>query len=140
MVTKTQVPMRFYLAAGTYGIKYTTGSRYDFDFPDQTIGSGGIVTTNIPDVGVITIYAKVKWGGSRGSKRAGWPRAVARPGLPRIRTCAINASGSSSHGFAAQVLSVEVLLTRKGFLSIRRVSLHRVHNSAPPFLRRVPWA
>ena len=27
--------------------------------------------------------------------RAGWPWAVARPGLPQIRTCAINASGSS---------------------------------------------
>ena len=32
----------------------------------------------------------------------GSPRAVAHPGLPRIRTCAINASGSSDHGFAAR--------------------------------------
>ena len=32
---------------------------------------------------------------------AGWPRAVTRPGLPQIRTCAIDASGSSNHGFAA---------------------------------------
>ena len=31
-------------------------------------------------------------------------------------------------------------MTRKGFLSIRRVSIHRVHNSAPPSLRRVPRA
>jgi hypothetical protein len=46
------------LPAGTYGIKYAAGSRYDFDLPDQTIGSGGIVTTNIPDAGVITIYAR----------------------------------------------------------------------------------
>lgn len=46
------------LPAGSYGIKYTTGSQYDFNFPDQTIGSSGIVTTNIPDVGVITIYAR----------------------------------------------------------------------------------
>ena len=32
---------------------------------------------------------------------AGWPREVTRPGLPQIRTCAIDAYGSSSHGFAA---------------------------------------
>jgi hypothetical protein len=31
---------------------------------------------------------------------AGWPGAVSRPGLPQIRTCAINASGSSDYGFA----------------------------------------
>ncbi len=46
------------LPAGSYGIKYTTGTRYDFDLPNQTINSGGIVTTNIPDAGVITIYAR----------------------------------------------------------------------------------
>src|SRR5947199_10873353 len=33
-------------------------------------------------------------------KPAGWPRVVAYPRLPRIRTCAINAYGSSSHGLA----------------------------------------
>ena len=32
----------------------------------------------------------------------GSPRAVAHPGLPRIRTCAIDASGSSGQGFAAR--------------------------------------
>ena len=32
--------------------------------------------------------------------RTGWPRAVARPGLPQTRTCAINAFGSSSYPFA----------------------------------------
>ena len=30
----------------------------------------------------------------------GWPRAVARPRLPQIRTCGIPASGSSNHRFA----------------------------------------
>ena len=35
-----------------------------------------------------------------GRKPAGWPRVVAYPRLPRIRTCAINAYGSSSHGLA----------------------------------------
>jgi uncharacterized protein YbcI len=33
-------------------------------------------------------------------KGTGWPRAVARPGLPQTRTCAINAFGSSSYPFA----------------------------------------
>ena len=46
------------LPAGRYGIKYTTGTQYDFDLPDQTIGVGGIVTTSIPAAGAITIYAK----------------------------------------------------------------------------------
>jgi len=46
------------MPAGTYGIKYTTSSQYDFNLPDQSIGSGGVVTTNIPAAGVITIYAK----------------------------------------------------------------------------------
>jgi transposase len=31
---------------------------------------------------------------------AGWPRRIAPPGLPQIRTCPIQASGSSGHGFA----------------------------------------
>jgi hypothetical protein len=46
------------LPAGIYGIKYTTSSQYDVDLPDQTIGSGQFVTTNIPAIGVITIYGK----------------------------------------------------------------------------------
>jgi hypothetical protein len=45
------------LPAGSYGIKYTVSTRYDYDLPDQTISSRGIVTTDIPDAGVITIYA-----------------------------------------------------------------------------------
>lgn len=46
------------LPAGTYGIKYTTGTQYNIDHPDQTIGSGEMVTTGIPAAGVITIYGK----------------------------------------------------------------------------------
>jgi hypothetical protein len=46
------------LPAGTYGIKYATSTRYDFDLPDVTIGAGGVVTTNIPDAGAITIYRR----------------------------------------------------------------------------------
>ena len=33
--------------------------------------------------------------------REGWPRVVAYPGLPRIRTCPIKAYGSSGQRFAA---------------------------------------
>ncbi len=32
---------------------------------------------------------------------AGWPRVIAHPGLPQIRTCGITASGSSSNSFAS---------------------------------------
>ncbi len=52
------------LAAGTYGIKYTTGNgraaptAYDVDLADQEILAGGRLTTAIPAAGVITIYAK----------------------------------------------------------------------------------
>ena len=35
-------------------------------------------------------------------RRAGWPGAVARPRLPRIRTCPIRTSDSSGCGFAAK--------------------------------------
>ena len=34
------------------------------------------------------------------ARTAGWPREVALPGLPQIRTCAIGASGSLGHGLA----------------------------------------
>ena len=46
------------LAAGTYGIKYTTSSQYDVDLPDQTISAGGAVLTGIPATGVLTVYGK----------------------------------------------------------------------------------
>ena len=32
---------------------------------------------------------------------AGWPRVIAHPGLPQIRTCRTTASGSSSNSFAS---------------------------------------
>ncbi len=52
------------LPPGTYGIKYTTGdgknkpSEYDVDFPDATIGSGQSLTTNVPTMGILTVYQK----------------------------------------------------------------------------------
>jgi hypothetical protein len=46
------------LAAGTYGIKYTTASRYNVDLPDQIIGAGQAVLTGIPATGVLTVYGK----------------------------------------------------------------------------------
>jgi hypothetical protein len=46
------------LAPGSYGIKYTTASQYNIDYPDQNIVAGQSLTTNIPAAGVITIYAK----------------------------------------------------------------------------------
>jgi hypothetical protein len=46
------------LAAGTYGIKYTTASRYDVDLPDQAIGAGQAVVAGIPAAGVLTAYGK----------------------------------------------------------------------------------
>ena len=46
------------LAAGTYGIKYTTAGAFDVDLPDQTIDPGQPVLTAIPQAGVLTVYAK----------------------------------------------------------------------------------
>lgn len=46
------------LAAGKYGIKYTSADQYDIDLPDRTIRFGQLVTASIPARGVLTIYAK----------------------------------------------------------------------------------
>ena len=46
------------LPAGTYGIKCTTAQQYDVDLPDQNIEMGQAVSTAIPAVGVLTVYAK----------------------------------------------------------------------------------
>ena len=61
VVVKTTGPGGFNvvgLPPGTYGIKYATNTRFDFDLPDVTILAGGPVTTSIPDVGVITVYQR----------------------------------------------------------------------------------
>jgi hypothetical protein len=46
------------LPAGRYGIKYTTGSQYDVDLVDVTLGSGGALSASIPASGAITVYGK----------------------------------------------------------------------------------
>ncbi|UCD50250.1 MAG: hypothetical protein JSW27_22315 [Phycisphaerales bacterium] len=46
------------LPAATYGIKYTTASEYDVDLSDQTIAAGQALVATMPDVGVLTVYAK----------------------------------------------------------------------------------
>ena len=46
------------LAAGTYGIKYTTAGDYDVDLPDRSIGVGQRVVASIPAAGVLTVYAR----------------------------------------------------------------------------------
>ncbi|HUT10495.1 MAG TPA: RHS repeat domain-containing protein, partial [Thermoguttaceae bacterium] len=82
---------------------------------------------------------------------AGWPRVIAHPGLPQIRTCRITASGSSSQGFAtcgnvparSRVgkvpgaspisLSVGITVTRQRMSGIRGGSCRRVHDLTPRF-------
>jgi hypothetical protein len=46
------------LPAGTYGIKYTTATRYDFDLPDVNLPASGPLATALPSAGVLTVYAK----------------------------------------------------------------------------------
>lgn len=46
------------LPAGTYGIKYTTATRYNIDLADQVVGAGQVLMTAIPAAGVITVYGK----------------------------------------------------------------------------------
>ncbi len=50
------------MPAGTYGIKYTTGTQYNIDLPDVTIDTGQLLDTSIPDTGVITVYGKTSSG------------------------------------------------------------------------------
>jgi len=38
-------------------------------------------------------------------RRAGWPRVIAHPGLPQIRTCRTTASGSSNDNFASHTIT-----------------------------------
>ena len=45
------------LPTGTYGIFYTTNSAFNQQLPNQTIGSGQLLSTSIPATGVITVYA-----------------------------------------------------------------------------------
>jgi hypothetical protein len=47
------------LPAGTYGIKYTTQSRYDVDLPDTTIQANQPVKAMIDGAGVLTVYARL---------------------------------------------------------------------------------
>ena len=46
------------LPAGTYGIKYTTTQEYNVDLPDVALSTGQQLDTNMPGVGVMTIYRK----------------------------------------------------------------------------------
>ena len=69
----------------------------------------GLVTRRVPIEG-FTMYPtsillsqvqrSARTGLNIGSLTTGWPWAVARPGLPQTRTCAINAFGSSSYPLA----------------------------------------
>ncbi len=46
------------LPAGSYGIKYTTVRKFDIDLPDVVLTAGQDLTADIPDEGVITIFAR----------------------------------------------------------------------------------
>jgi hypothetical protein len=66
----------------------------------------------------------------------GWPQGIAPPGLPRIRTCATRASGSSSHGFAA-VRKTEC--TTRGLGSANTFKMARMRSqSSRRLFRRLP--
>jgi hypothetical protein len=52
------------LPAGTYGISYALNfSNVQGTRPDQTVSAGGTLTTDIPNGGVISIFAKTGGGG-----------------------------------------------------------------------------
>ncbi len=60
-VVKTETGISFTiqgLPAGNYGIKYTTASQYDINLADVSIATGQSLSTSIPALGVITVYAK----------------------------------------------------------------------------------
>jgi hypothetical protein len=45
------------LPAGTYHLSYSTTSTFNTDLSDQTIGTGGTISTSMPAAGVLTIFA-----------------------------------------------------------------------------------
>jgi hypothetical protein len=61
---------------------------------------------------------------------AGWPWAVARPGLPQIRTCAINAYGFSdgSHRWRLNAFAADIFPST----AIRAGSVDTERSSKPP--------
>lgn len=46
------------LPAGTYGIRYTTGTAFDASHPDVTLTSGQSLSTSIPAAGVLTVFQR----------------------------------------------------------------------------------
>ena len=81
---------------------------------------------------------------------AGWPREVTLPGLPQIRTCPIQASGSSVYGFAARrcrtVTHPVVAAIFPCFVEmVSRLDVRGICPSGrsivrpPPSLHGVPW-
>ena len=53
------------LAAGTYGVKYTSlsnSSLYHIDAPDVTVSSGQTLNTSIPYAALVTVYSKTAGG------------------------------------------------------------------------------
>src|SRR5947207_10302940 len=79
--------------------------------PDVTGRRGDFYTTRVGSERAHALLRQPRHGSrawycpvtlASGSDPVGSPRAVAHPGLPRIRTCATRASGSSDHGFAAR--------------------------------------
>lgn len=46
------------LPPATYGIKYATTREWDIDRPDIVVSSDGVLTTSIPESGVLTIYRR----------------------------------------------------------------------------------
>ena len=54
------------------------------------------------EVGATLVVARVGAVHELGTGRAGWPRVVAHPRLPQIRTCPTRASGSSNRGIATR--------------------------------------
>jgi hypothetical protein len=77
-------------------------------------------------------------GRQKGGKRAGWPWAVARPGLPQIRTCAINAYGSSdgSHKWRPDASAADIFPStamRAGSVNTERSSKTPKYAPTRPF-------
>ena len=84
------------------------------------------------------------------AETAGWPREVTLPGLPQIRTCPIQASGSSVYGFAARrcrtvTHPVVAAIFRCFVKMVSRLDVRGICPSGssvvrpPPSLHGVPW-
>ena len=78
------------------------GTKIEADAGRKSVHKKETLAGKLTDLDAQITALETEWETNEAKEVAGWPWVVAHPGLPQTRTCAINAYGSSSYGFAAR--------------------------------------